>query len=154
MLHANRTHHQHASPLFWDSPDLGPVVYCWENENLRAWSVHADGRLTYLACSAEQASAQSHVPAGGMPGGMLTLSTNGQQRHSGIVWALIPYFDANKGVSPGRLLAYDATNFGTFGDGSKQLRVLWDSEDWSLTFSFNKFNPRGRQRPSDRAHLR
>lgn len=142
VLHANRTHHQHASPLFWDSPDLGPVVYCWgENDNLRAWSVHPDGRLTYLACSAEQASAQSHVPPGGMPGGMLTLSANGRQRHSGIVWALIPYFDANLHVGPGRLLAYDATDFATLGDGSKQLRVLWDSEDWNLTFSFNKFNP-------------
>ena len=42
--------------------------------------------------------------------------------------------------SPGGLLAYDATEFGTFGDGSKQLRVLWDSQDWNIQFSFNKFN--------------
>ena len=71
----------------------------------------------------------------------MTLSANGAQPHSGVVWALIPYFNANTAVGPGRLLAYDATQFGTFGDGSKQLRVLWDSERWALTFSFNKFNP-------------
>jgi outer membrane protein assembly factor BamB len=72
---------------------------------------------------------------------MLTLSANGDQKHSGIVWATIPYFDANKKVGPGRLLAYDATEFGTFADGSKQLRVLWDSQAEDLPFVYNKFNP-------------
>jgi len=142
ILHAGRTHHLHGSPLFWDSPDLGPLLYCWgENENLRAWSVQPNGRVRYLACSAEQASAQAPVPPGGMPGGMLTLSADGNRPHTGIVWACIPYFDANKVISPGRLLAYDATQFGTFPNGSKQMKVLWDSQDWALTFSFNKFNP-------------
>jgi hypothetical protein len=141
FFYANRTHHQHGSPLYWESPDLGPVLYCWgENGNLRAWSVHNDGSVSYLACSAEVASAQSPVPFGGMPGGMMTLSANGAEPHTGVVWALIPYFNANTAVGPGRLLAYDATQFGTFGDGSKQLQVLWDSERWALTFSFNKFN--------------
>ena len=49
--------------------------------------------------------------------------------------------EVDHAVSPGRLLAYDATAFGTFGDGSEQLRVLWDSQDWNLTFSFCKFTP-------------
>ena len=44
------------------------------------------------------------------------------------------------GVGPGRLLADDATQFGSYPDGSHQLRVLWDSEDWNLQFSFNRFN--------------
>lgn len=53
----------------------------------------------------------------------------------------MPYEDANKNRNcGGRLLAYDATNFGTFADGSKQLRVLWDSQTWNLPFTFNKFN--------------
>src|ERR1044071_9148794 len=69
VLVANRTPHQHANPVFWDSPDLGPMVFGWgENGNLRAWSF-ADNQVTYLACSAEVASAQSPIPAGGMPGG-------------------------------------------------------------------------------------
>jgi outer membrane protein assembly factor BamB len=141
LLWADRTHHMHGSSVYWNSPELGPALYCWgENGNLRAWSVTATGAVKYLACSAEQASAQSQVPPGGMPGGMLTLSASRNQPHSGVVWACIPYFDANISVGPGRLLAYDATRFGTYPDGSKQLRVLWDSQDWNLTFTFNKFN--------------
>jgi hypothetical protein len=143
----NQTHHLHGSSVFWDSPDLGPLVYCWgENGNLRAWSLQQDGRLTYQACSAEWASEDSpddpgaNTPKGGMPGGMISVSGDGTTRHSGVVWALIPYADANMAVVAGRLLAYDATNFGTFGDGSKQLQVLWDSQDWNIQFSFNKFN--------------
>ncbi|MBV9735918.1 MAG: hypothetical protein JO209_08405, partial [Acidisphaera sp.] len=141
LLFADRTHHQHATPLFWDSPDHGPMLFCWgENGNLRAWSLQAAG-ITYLACSAEVASAQAAVPPGGMPGAMMCLGANGTQKQSGVVWACIPYLDANRVVSPGRLLAYDATQFASFADGSKQLRVLWDSQAWGLTFSFNKFNP-------------
>ncbi len=45
----------------------------------------------------------------------------------------------NVKVGPGRLLAYDATQFGTFPDGSRQLRVLWDSEAKNLGFIYNKF---------------
>jgi hypothetical protein len=30
---------------------------------------------------------------------------------------------------------------GTFGDGSRQLRVSWDSRDSNLGFSFCKFTP-------------
>jgi hypothetical protein len=142
----NQTHHLHGSSVYWDSPDLGPLVYCWgENGNLRAWSLRQGGVLTYLACSAERASQNSPDdpgagPKGGMPGGMISLSANGTVAHAGVVWALIPYADANMAVVAGRLLAYDATEFGTFGDGSKQLRVLWDSQDWNIQFSFNKFN--------------
>lgn len=143
----NQTHHLHGSSVFWDSPDLGPLVYCWgENGNLRAWSLQQDGHLTYQAGSAEWASANApddpgaNTPKGGMPGGMISLSADGTTPHSGVVWALIPYADANMAVVNGRLLAYDATSFGTFGDGSKQLQVLWDSQDWNIQFSFNKFN--------------
>jgi hypothetical protein len=75
-----------------------------------------------------------------MPGGMISVSADASQPHTGVIWATLPYQDANRVVSPGRLLAYDATQFATFGDGSAQLRVLWDSQDWNIPFSFNKFN--------------
>jgi hypothetical protein len=95
-FYGNVTHHLHGNPVVWDSPDLGPLVYCWgENGNLRAWSLNADGTLTYLACSAEQASPSAPVPLGGMPGGMICVSASGTP-HSGIVWALVPYGDANQ----------------------------------------------------------
>ena len=118
------------------------MLFCsGENGNLRAWSVAANGVATYLACSAEVASAQSQEQFGGMPGGLMCLSANGATPNTAVLWACIPYLDANTAVSPGRLLAYDATAFGTFADGSKQLRVLWDSQDWNLGFSFCKFTP-------------
>ena len=28
FLYANRTHHLHGNPLYWESPDLGPLLYC------------------------------------------------------------------------------------------------------------------------------
>jgi hypothetical protein len=74
-----------------------------------------------------------------MPGGMICVSASNAP-HSGIVWALVPYGDANQHVVQGRLLAYDATQFGTFPDNSKQIRVLWDSQTWALQFTYNKFN--------------
>jgi hypothetical protein len=141
VLYGGRTHHLHGGPVFWESPDHGPMLFCWgENENLRAWSIDRDGSVTYQACSAETASANAPVSPGGMPGGMLTLSANGTQPHTGVVWALIPYGDANLQVTNGRLLAYDATRFDTLPGGGQRLRVLWDSEDWNLPFLFNKFN--------------
>jgi outer membrane protein assembly factor BamB len=141
LLYANRTHHQHGSPVFWDGPDHGPMLFCWgENGNLRAWSI-SQGSIQYLACGAEVASAQASVPPGGMPGGMLCLSANGTEPHTGVLWACIPYNDANKMVSPGRLLAYDASQFGAYPDGSGQLNVLWDSQDWNIAYSHNKFCP-------------
>jgi hypothetical protein len=141
VLYANRTHHQHGSPVFWDSPDHGPMLFCWgENGNLRAWSL-AQGAVTYLACGAEVASPEANVPPGGMPGGMLCLSANGAEPRTGVLWACVPYNDANRMVSAGRLLAYDASQFGTYADGSGQLVVLWDSQDWNIAFSHNKFCP-------------
>jgi outer membrane protein assembly factor BamB len=142
-----KTHHQHAVPVLWQSTEHGLMLFCWgENANLRAWTLSAGGVATYLACSAEVASAQAPDQFGGMPGGMLCLSANGTEPHTGIVWACIPYGnantgDGNTGITWGRLLAYDATTFGRFGDGSAQLRVLWDSQDWNLSFPFCKFTP-------------
>jgi PQQ enzyme repeat len=142
VLVEDRTHHLHGNSLYWESRTPGPMLYCWgENGNLRAWSIAPTGRVTYEACSAELASIEAPVPEGGMPGGMLTLSANRDDPDSGVVWALIPYGDANRAVVNGRLLAYDATHFGTFPDGSKQIMVLWDSQRWAIAFKFNKFNP-------------
>ena len=138
---AQRTHHLHGTPVLWRSATQGLMHFCGgENGNLRAWRLNADGASTYLACSAEVASPQSPVPPGGMPGWMISLSANGET--DGIVWALAPAGDGNMELTPGRLLAYDAANFGVYADGSKQLVVLWDSWDWGsgCAFSHPKFN--------------
>jgi hypothetical protein len=139
-----KTHHLHSSPVFWDDPAKGPMLFCWgENENLRAWSIDANGVVTFLAMGAEVASFGCVGPSGhgGMPGGMLCISGNAQQEHSAIVWALAPIAgDANSGIVEGILRAYDATQFDTNPDGSQALHLLWDSKRIpGNTFSHNKF---------------
>src|SRR5262249_33515245 len=43
----NKTHHLHGSPVYWNSPDHGPMLFCWgENQNLRAWNIQRDGTVT------------------------------------------------------------------------------------------------------------
>jgi hypothetical protein len=134
-----RTQHLHGTPVVWNSAAHGLLHFCWgENGNLRAWTMSGAGVSAYLACSAEVASAQSPVPLGGMPGGMISLSANGDS--DGIVWASIPYTDANMELSPGRFLAYDAAQFGKYSDGSGSIVPLWDSQQWNWQFTHNKFN--------------
>jgi hypothetical protein len=138
VLEANVTHHLHGTPVLWKSVLHGLMHFCWgENGNLRAWSIVGSGVSTYLGCSAEVASAQS-PPPGGMPGGMISLSANGGK--DGVLWASIPYTDANLEVSPGRFLAYDAANLGKYSDGSGSIVPLWDSQQWNWQFTHNKFN--------------
>jgi hypothetical protein len=133
-LYANRTHHQHGAPISYDSPEFGPMLFNWgENENGRAWRLTANA-CQYLACTAEAASPQSPVPPGGMPGAMLSLSCNGNQPGTAVLWACVPYKDANMELSPGRLVAYAATKF-----QNGHLQKLWDSQDWNHQFTHNKF---------------
>jgi outer membrane protein assembly factor BamB len=138
---ADRTHHLHGTPVLWQSAAHGLMHFCGgENGNVRAWSLSPSGVSGYLACSSEYASPQAPVPLGGMPGSMLTLSSNGET--DGIVWALMPYSDANMELTAGRFLAYDAQQFAQFADGSGQLVPLWDSQDWGegCAFTHPKFN--------------
>ena len=139
VLSANRTHHLHGTPVTWLSAVHGQIHFCGgENGNLRAWSVHPDKTSGYLACSAAVASASSPIPAGGMPGWSIFLSANGEQ--DGIVWAMIPYGDANTQITNGRLLAYDAADLSKYSDGSGEIVPLWDSQDWAWNFMHPKFN--------------
>lgn len=136
---AQRTHHLHGTPILWKSAAHGWMHFCWgENGNLRAWSMNNAGASTYLGCSAEMASPNSPVPLGGMPGGMISLSANGDV--DGVVWASVPYTDANMQLSAGRFLAYDAANLGKYSDGSGAIVPLWDSQQWNWQFTHNKFN--------------
>jgi hypothetical protein len=140
-----KTHHLHASPVFWNSPARGPMLFCWgENECLRAWTIDAAGKVTFVAKSAEIASA-GMGGKGGMPGGYLALTSNGSAPNTGIVWATAPVSnDANKFVVEGILRAYDATTLDVNpnADGTPRLRLLWDSKHIpGNTFNFSKFCP-------------
>ncbi|MGZ3848272.1 MAG: hypothetical protein ACXVBR_17895 [Flavisolibacter sp.] len=138
----NRTHHQHATPVVYDSPLHGKMLFTWgENESLRAWTIDPNGVVSFLAIGREFASPQaSDATKGGMPGGMLSLSSDGTQPDTALVWALVPLGDANKQLTPGVLYCYDANRFDTDADGSKKLKVLWKSSDWGIQFTHPKFN--------------
>jgi hypothetical protein len=109
-----------------------------ENGNLRAWTLSPTKASAYLGCSQAFASDQAPVPPGGMPGWSICLTANGPT--GGVVWGMIPHGDANLQATNSRLLAYDAANLGTFGDGSGALVPLWDSQQWNWIFTHPKFN--------------
>lgn len=139
QLAGNVTHHLHGTPVYWPSAAHGKMHFCGgENGNLRAWSLGPNKTSTYLGCGTAYASAQSPVPPGGMPGWGIALSADGNA--GGIVWALIPYKDANMELTNSRLLAYDAANLGHNADNSGELVPLWDSQDWGWNFLHPKFN--------------
>lgn len=132
MLFAGRTHHMHGTPVYWNKK-----IYCMgENANLRAWSIDASGTVKFLARSEEVASPFAPVPPGGMPGGMLCLSSNGN--NDGVIWACVPDEDANKKVVNGRVFAFDASDFSdVLGDGDHRIKRLWMSDPH---YTYNKFN--------------
>lgn len=144
-LFDGKTHHLHASPAFWVSPERGPMLFCWgENETLRAWTVDATGKTTFVAKSAEVASA-GMGGKGGMPGGFPIVTSNRANPNTGIVWATAPISgDANRDVVDGILRAYDATALDALHnvDGTARLKLLWDSTHIpGNRFKFSKFCP-------------
>ena len=137
-----KTRHLHMTPVQYKSPTRGLTIFVWgENSQLHAWTMAPNGTLTFLAQSNEIASVESINSPGGMPGGFCTLSSNANKLGTAILWCSIPYGDANANVVNGRLLAYDPEALLTNGDGSKTLKVLWDSQQWGLAYVYNKFMP-------------
>ena len=140
-----KTHHLHASPVYWRGPDF-PLLFDWgENESLRTWKVDpASGRISFLGKGAEVASRAMALDQsiGGMTGGMIALSSDGTK--NGIVWTLAPIDgNANKAVVAGIMRAYDATATDPTpnGDGTQRVKLLWDSTRAGVTFNFSKFCP-------------
>jgi hypothetical protein len=137
-----KTRHLHMTPVQYMSPTRGMTLFVWgENSQLHAWTISGSGTLTYLAQGNEVASANVVNSPGGMPGGFCSLSSNNNALGSAVLWCSIPYGDANATITNGRLLAYDPENLIVNPDGTKTLRVLWDSQQWALAYVYNKFMP-------------
>jgi hypothetical protein len=128
-------HHIHGSPVFWNSPNHGRVIYVWgEADQLRAFAFNG----TKLSAAPVDISPRSIVtPAKSMPGAMLSLSANGSTPGTGILWASHPTNeDANQGIVPGTLRAIDASNLSN---------ELWNSDQAphgrDLLGNIAKFSP-------------
>jgi hypothetical protein len=138
FLYGGKTHHQHSTPVYYESAHNGDLVFTWgENGVLKCYEITTTttGKaLTWVADGAEYASPLCVAPPGGMPGGMLALSANGNT--GAILWATVPYGDGNMSVTTGRLIAYDADDL-----SGGTIKKIWDSRDWNLQFVYNKFCP-------------
>ena len=144
----DKTHHLHGTPVYWNGA-AGPTLFVWgENESLRAWRIDpASGRASFVARGAEVASAamaSQTTGIGGMPGGMVTVSSNGKAPKTGIALATAPVDgDANHDVVAGLARAYDATELDPtpIDPFTPRLKLIWDSSRAGVSFSYSKFCP-------------
>src|SRR5215469_14076858 len=120
--------------------------YLGENESLRAWRLDPNtGVLSFVGKGAEVASAAlaaSPKGIGGMPGGMLALSSNGASPNTGIVWGLAPIDgDPNHDSVAGIARADDATNLDPtpIDPQTPRLKLLWDSQRAGVAYTHSKF---------------
>jgi hypothetical protein len=132
--------HLHGSPIYWESPVRGPLVYVWyENTYLEAFKivngvfqVNIDPNTGLLVPATKSTMT---VPPG-MPGGVLSLSANGTAAGSGIVWATTPYnADAQPTTVAGICRAFDASDLSVELWNSKQNAARDDCGN------FAKFTP-------------
>jgi hypothetical protein len=103
------TQHIHGTPIYFNSPSLGPLLYVWgENDYLRSFTFNAATQsinATPQALSIMTAPETNNNSA--MPGGFLSLSANGNV--DAILWASTPYSgDASQATVQGVLHAFDA----------------------------------------------
>jgi len=108
-------HHIHGAPVYWRSAARGPRIFVWgEADWLRAFKF--DG--TRFITTPDDISKVT-TPARSMPGGMLTISADGDKDATGIIWASHPIDrNANQAVVPGLVRAIRADDLG---------QELWNS---------------------------
>jgi hypothetical protein len=119
------------APVYWNSPTYGPAIYVWPaGDPLKVF------RLVGTQFTIPASAQSTALAAGGMPGGMLSLSANGGAAGTGILWATLSNAaDANHAPQPGILRAYDAGNV---------TRELWNSQQNAARDAlgnFSKFSP-------------
>jgi outer membrane protein assembly factor BamB len=111
----NQGPHLHGSPTYWRGPDeRSGNLYVWgEKDFLRRYRFDIGTGLFNTASDKGTVLALEDWHA--MPGGMISLSANGNRGGTGIVWASLPASAANP--HPGRLYAFNA----------ETLQPLWDT---------------------------
>lgn len=119
-----KTHHIHGTPVYLETATQG-FVYVWgENATLKVYNYDfATRQITKFFSQGTQISSGQMQPPGGMPGGRLTVSSNGTQG-GGVIWAVYPpQGNANVQVVHGALVAYDATK-----NNNGTLKLLFNSD--------------------------
>jgi hypothetical protein len=106
------------SPVYWDSPNFGPLIYMWgQGDYAKAWSFDAG---TSLLSTTPAMESTLQGTAGWADQAALAISANANTAGSGILWASMPLSGiSNPGPVPGILYAMDATNL---------TKELWDSQ--------------------------
>jgi hypothetical protein len=120
------------APIYWKSPNNGPVIYIWSgNDFLKAYQfINGKFRTTPVSQSTvlEAVGYSNSVP--------LSLSANGNQAGTGIVWgAGAVAGNANQQTVAGILRAFDATDL---------TNELWDSRQNAArddVGNYAKFSP-------------
>ena len=115
-------------PVYWQrsAANGGPLLYNWGvNDALKAFAFNGS---TFAATPSAQGNVTNQI----FPGGILTLSANGETVGSGVVWATVATSgDAeNNPPVPGALYAFDAGNVA---------RQLWNSNMNAARDSFGNF---------------
>ena len=100
--------HLHGSPVYYKNSLGQEYVYAWaENSFLKQIPFN---RTSLRFDVASEIKGVISLP-GGMPGAMLSVSSNGNQAGTGIIWASHPFNgDANHDVVSGILRAFDAND--------------------------------------------
>src|SRR5579862_2225234 len=119
-----------SSPVYWDSPTLGQVIYLWGlNDFLKAWAFNGKD-LNAAPVS------QSAVKGAPSDAAALSISADGSTSGTGVLWATRPISGtSNPGPTAGIVYAFDASNLG---------HELWDSQQNSARDALGnwaKFNP-------------
>jgi hypothetical protein len=110
------------SPVYWNSPNLGALVYLWGSQDFaKAWSYNAQSKL--LSTSPVMKSTIQGVANTFYDHAPLSISADGNTAGTGILWASMPYSGDANGTTgapvPGALYALDATDLA---------KELWDSQ--------------------------
>jgi len=123
-------HHIHGSPAYYNGPN-GPRLYVWPEAAYPKAITFTGGSLKIVSIGT--LTDPDGVPGGsnGMPGGFLSVSSNGTAAGTGILWANHPWSgDANQDVRSGVLRAFDPYDL---------TRVLWHSHQNPMRDDFGNF---------------
>lgn len=126
--HYNGNKHLHGSPVYYQDDKGNEFVYAWAEEGLLKQFPFQRSTLTFDTLN--KITGNTVLPQG-MPGAMLSVSSNGSAAGTGVIWASHPLSgDANWNVVPGMLQAFDATDVS---------RELWNSNANGIRDAVGKF---------------